>query len=302
MSLDSLFGVYKQNAKDLDEAQIQAAIDGLFQQLDDNPSCPITLLVLRTDAEVSSAVVGGEGKPLTMPDASAPHSGNSPLTAEHRRLSEPSHEMVAPWRKWGPYVCERAWGTVREDYSPDGDAWDFLTHDLARSKAYRWGEDGIAGICDRYQFLVFALALLERARSDPEGALLRPDAARGQSRRGRQGILLLPRHTPTHSYMRMLYKYPQRELSLRTACRRRTGAAADRRIRSSSCSTPASSTTTATSTSSSSTRRPVPEDICIRDRSVQSRTGRRAAAPHPAPLVSQHLGVDASRAAEPPIR
>ena len=65
----------------------------------------------------------------------------------------------AEWRRWGPYLSERAWGTVREDYSADGDAWDYFPHDHARSRAYRWGEDGIAGICDRYQILCFALAL-----------------------------------------------------------------------------------------------------------------------------------------------
>src|SRR5438270_13212730 len=71
--------------------------------------------------------------------------------AEYRRLHSPhTDRLVRPWRKWGPYVSERSWGTVREDYSPHGTAWDFLTHDLARSKAYRWGEDGIAGIFVRY--------------------------------------------------------------------------------------------------------------------------------------------------------
>src|SRR6266536_5989725 len=79
-------------------------------------------------------------------------------TAEHRRLSGDT-ESVARWRRWGPYVAERSWGTVREDYSATGDAWRYLTHEQARSKAYRWGEDGIAGLCDRYQLLVFALAL-----------------------------------------------------------------------------------------------------------------------------------------------
>ena len=80
-------------------------------------------------------------------------------TAEHERLRQSGVGIVQPWRKWGPYVAERSWATVREDYSPDGDAWNYLTHDLSRSKAYRWGEDGIAAICDRYQLLVFALAL-----------------------------------------------------------------------------------------------------------------------------------------------
>src|SRR5438128_1059543 len=79
-------------------------------------------------------------------------------TREHARLRQ-TGEPVPPWRRWGPYVTERAWGTVREDYSADGDAWKFLPHDLARSKTYRWGDDGLAGFCDRYQILVFALAL-----------------------------------------------------------------------------------------------------------------------------------------------
>src|SRR6516225_2319647 len=78
-------------------------------------------------------------------------------TVEHHRLSE-AESQVGPWRKWGPYVSDRAWGTVREDYSANGNAWDFLPHDLARSKAYRWGEDSIGGFCDRYQVLVFAPA------------------------------------------------------------------------------------------------------------------------------------------------
>ncbi len=81
------------------------------------------------------------------------------LTAEHQRLADASPAIVPPWRRWGCYVTERAWGTVREDYSPGGDAWSYLPHDQARSKAYRWGEDGIAGLCDRYQLLTFALAL-----------------------------------------------------------------------------------------------------------------------------------------------
>src|SRR5947209_1436287 len=80
------------------------------------------------------------------------------MTEEGRRLEE-SRERTANWKRWGPYVSERAWGTVREDYSADGDAWDYLPHDHARSKAYRWNEDGIAGVCDREQRICFALAL-----------------------------------------------------------------------------------------------------------------------------------------------
>src|SRR4030095_7061771 len=88
-----------------------------------------------------------------------PRMKNTNETNEYRRLYEPYNTPIPPWHRWGPYVSERAWGTVREDYSPDGNAWDYFPHDKARSKAYRWGEDGLAGICDRYQVLCFALAL-----------------------------------------------------------------------------------------------------------------------------------------------
>src|SRR5213076_1774577 len=81
----------------------------------------------------------------------------APQTSEGRRLAE-AYGHPLTWRRWGPYVSERSWGTVREDYSASGAAWDFLTHDMARSKAYRWGEDSIGAICDRYQILVFGLA------------------------------------------------------------------------------------------------------------------------------------------------
>ena len=80
-------------------------------------------------------------------------------TAEEKRLEEARREILA-WKKWGPYLSERQWGTVREDYSEDGNAWDYFSHDQARSRAYRWGEDGIAGICDDRQRLCFALTLL----------------------------------------------------------------------------------------------------------------------------------------------
>jgi hypothetical protein len=81
-----------------------------------------------------------------------------PKTAEALRLEE-AHTQNIPWKKWGPYLSDRQWGTVREDYSPDGSAWDFFPHDHARSRTYRWGEDGIAGISDDRQLLCFAVAL-----------------------------------------------------------------------------------------------------------------------------------------------
>jgi hypothetical protein len=119
--------------------------------------------------------------------------------------------MVAPWRKWGPYVCERSWGSVREDYSPDGCAWEFLTHDMARSKAYRWGEDAIAGICDRYQLLVFALALWNGRDPILKERMFGLSGNEGNHGEDVKEYWFYLDNTPTHSYMRMLYKYPQRE-------------------------------------------------------------------------------------------
>ena len=145
-----------------------------------------------------------------MPDAPSSRLA-TPLSAEHQRLAELSNEMVAPWRKWGPYVCERSWGSVREDYSPDGCAWEFLTHDMARSKAYRWGEDGLAGICDRYQLLVFALALWNGRDPILKERMFGLSGNEGNHGEDVKEYWFYLDNTPTHSYMRMLYKYPQRE-------------------------------------------------------------------------------------------
>src|SRR5712691_5964227 len=134
-----------------------------------------------------------------------------PLSLEHQRLAEFSNAMVAPWRKWGPYVCERSWGSVREDYSPDGCAWEFLTHDMARSKAYRWGEDGIAGICDRYQLLVFALALWNGRDPILKERMFGLSGNEGNHGEDAKEYWFYLDNTPTHSYMKMLYKYPQTE-------------------------------------------------------------------------------------------
>jgi hypothetical protein len=136
------------------------------------------------------------------------------LTKEHERLKE-TGGSVPPWRKWGPYVSERAWGTVREDYSRDGNAWGHLTHDQSRSKAYRWGEDGLAGICDRYQLLVFALAVWNGR--DP---ILKERAFGLVPSEGNHGEDVKEYYfyldsTPTHSYMKYLYKYPQSEFPYR---------------------------------------------------------------------------------------
>src|SRR5215467_2666464 len=135
---------------------------------------------------------------------------SSSETAEGRRLLETQGKPLL-WRRWGPYVSECAWGTVREDYSSNGAAWDFLSHDMARSKAYRWGEDGLAAICDRYQLLVFGLALWNG--KDP---ILKERAYGVTPREGNHGedvkeYYFYLDNTPTHSYMKYLYKYPQAE-------------------------------------------------------------------------------------------
>jgi hypothetical protein len=120
-------------------------------------------------------------------------------------------QRVGHWNRWGPFLSERAWGTVREDYSENGDAWNFFPHDHARSRAYRWNEDGLAGICDRHQYLCFALALWNGR--DP---ILKERAFGLTSGEGNHGedvkdYYFYLDNTPTHSYMKYLYKYPQGE-------------------------------------------------------------------------------------------
>jgi hypothetical protein len=128
---------------------------------------------------------------------------------EQERLREPYSTPIAPWRKWGPYVSERAWGTVREDYSADGNAWGYFPHDHARSRAYRWGEDGMAGICDRYQIICFALALWNGR--DPILKERMFGCVGGEANHGEdvKEYYFYLDSTPTHSYMKYLYKYPQ---------------------------------------------------------------------------------------------
>ena len=116
---------------------------------------------------------------------------------------------MRPWRKWGPYVSERAWGTVREDYSADGNAWAYFPHDHARSRAYRWGEDGIAGICDRYQVLCFALALWNGRDPILKERMFGLTNDEGNHGEDVKELYWYLDATPTHSYMKYLYKYPQ---------------------------------------------------------------------------------------------
>ncbi|MCB0191209.1 MAG: glucosidase [Anaerolineae bacterium] len=129
-------------------------------------------------------------------------------TAEHKRLIA-YRERESHWKNWGPYLSERAWGTVREDYSEGGTAWDFFPHDHARSRAYRWNEDGLAGISDRYQYLCFALALWNGHDSILKERLFGLTGSEGNHGEDVKEYYFYLDSTPTHSYMKMLYKYPQ---------------------------------------------------------------------------------------------
>jgi hypothetical protein len=130
------------------------------------------------------------------------------MTAEERRLDEARTRQVH-WKRWGPYLSERAWGTVREDYSPYGNAWEYLPHDHARSRAYRWNEDGLAGICDRRQELCLALALWNERDPILKERLFGLTGNEGNHGEDVKEYYFYLDSTPTHSFMRMLYKYPQ---------------------------------------------------------------------------------------------
>ena len=129
---------------------------------------------------------------------------------EQKRLNE-AREKGVPWKKWGPYLSERQWGTVREDYSHDGNAWDYFSHDQSRSRAYHWGEDGLAGISDDKQQLCFALALWNGRDPILKERLFGLTNSEGNHGEDVKEYYFYVDSTPTHSYMKYLYKYPQRE-------------------------------------------------------------------------------------------
>jgi hypothetical protein len=130
------------------------------------------------------------------------------MTAEHVRLDQ-AREQKVPWKKWGPYLSERQWGTVREDYSEGGDAWNYFTHDQARSRAYRWGEDGLAGLSDDQQRLCFALALWNGRDPILKERLFGLTNSESNHGEDVKEYYFYLDSTPTHSYMKYLYKYPQ---------------------------------------------------------------------------------------------
>jgi Mannosylglycerate hydrolase MGH1-like glycoside hydrolase domain len=141
------------------------------------------------------------------------------MPSEATRLEEAT-KPDTPWRKWGPYLSERQWGTVREDYSESGDAWNYFSHDQARLRAYRWGEDGLAGICDERQRLCFALALWNGADPILKERLFGLTNGEGNHGEDVKEYYFYLDSTPTHSYMKYLYKYPQRAYPYETLVQR----------------------------------------------------------------------------------
>ena len=131
-----------------------------------------------------------------------------PTTAEHRRLAE-SETRKADWKNWGPYLSERAWGTVREDYSSSGEAWDYFPHDHARSRAYRWNEDGLGGFCNRIQNICMAVALWNERDPIHKERFFGLTGPQGNHGEDVKEYYFYLDSTPTHSYAKMNYKYPQ---------------------------------------------------------------------------------------------
>src|SRR5512141_2989617 len=131
-----------------------------------------------------------------------------PILAEQQRLEEDAQRQ-RHWKRWGPYLSERAWGTVREDYSPHGTAWESFPHDHARSRAYRWNEDGLAGICDRHQLICFAVALWNGRDPILKERVFGLTGNEGNHGEDVKEYYFYLDSTPTHSYMKYLYKYPQ---------------------------------------------------------------------------------------------
>src|SRR6476660_9943889 len=131
-------------------------------------------------------------------------------TAEQIRLEE-ARQNEKLWKMWGPYLTERQWGTVREDYSDNVDAWGFFPHDHARSRAYRWNEDGLAGICDRHQYMCFALALWNGKDPILKERLFGLTGPEGNHGEDVKEYYFYLDNIPSHGYMKYLYKYPQSE-------------------------------------------------------------------------------------------
>src|ERR1043165_2788512 len=132
------------------------------------------------------------------------------MTEEEKRLQQ-TRVGKAHWKQWGSYLSERSWGTVREDYSPNGTAWEYFPHEHARSRAYRWGEDGLGGFCDRLQRICFSLALWNGKDPILKERLFGLTNSEGNHGEDVKELYYYLDATPTNSYLKTLYKYPQRE-------------------------------------------------------------------------------------------
>ena len=229
-------------------------------------------------------------------------SGAGPVDVVERKRLDDAREKGIPWRKWGPYLSERQWGTVREDYSEDGDAWDYFTHDQARSRAYRWGEDGLAGISDDKQRLCFALALWNGKDPILKERLFGLTNSEGNHGEDVKEYYFYLDSTPTHSYMKYLYKYPQARLPLRRPRRdeprRRRGSELEYELLDTGVFDEDRYFDVFVEYAKAA-----PEDILIRITARQPRAGGGRAAPPADALVPQHLVVlDRGHAAKPALR
>src|SRR4051812_44900604 len=167
------------------------------------------------DFRTMSNTPSGSGGAATPKGAQPSDRPSRPVdVTEQRRLNE-AREAGIPWKKWGPYLSERQWGTVREDYSDDGNAWAYFSHDQSRSRAYHWGEDGIAGISDDKQRLCFALALWNEKDPILKERIFGLTNSEGNHGEDVKEYYFYIDSTPTHSYMKYLYKYPQQEFPYR---------------------------------------------------------------------------------------
>jgi len=145
-----------------------------------------------------------------MPEPSNGHTRLEVQPAAERQRQADARDAGAPWWRWGPYLSERQWGTVREDYSAGGEAWDSFPHDHARSRTYRWGEDGLLGISDNHGRLCFSLALWNESDPILKERLFGLTGPEGNHGEDVKEYYFYLDSTPTHSYMKALYKYPQR--------------------------------------------------------------------------------------------
>src|SRR3954447_26786617 len=157
---------------------------------------------------MSNTPSGAEGAGKVKSAAGPDQPPRSLDVVEQRRLND-AREAGIPWKKWGPYLSERQWGTVREDYSASGDAWNYFSHDQAQYRAYRWGEDGLAGISDDRELLCFALALWNGQDPILKERLFGLTNSEGNHGEDVKEYYYYLDSTPTHSYMHYLYKYPQ---------------------------------------------------------------------------------------------